>query len=239
MAPPLVAAAAPAAIPWLGSALAGGGALLGSVVSGMFGNTQAKRQMDFQERMSNTAHEREMADLRRSGLNPLLSGRHGGASAPSGAAASSPDFSAPVNSALSARLQTAQIRDLNSAASLKDAQTNTEVGSMADRIGLLIAQKEQSLKAGNLSAEQAAKVKSEISVLNAQRENIVANTASTVAETHKRRMIGSLYEAGGKVVDKVIPFGKKWSERNNDFEERWKSRKKKVLDWMWNRKGGD
>lgn len=49
---------------------------------------QAQKAMDYQTEMSNTAYQRAMADMKAAGLNPKLVGQLGGASSPSGVAAS-------------------------------------------------------------------------------------------------------------------------------------------------------
>jgi len=91
----------------------------------------AERNRQFQERMSSTAHQREVLDLRRAGINPALR-QMSGASTPSG---EMPSYESPgaagVASALQAKLLEAQIGEIRARTALTTENTQT-VAEMRD-----------------------------------------------------------------------------------------------------------
>lgn len=166
-----------------------GGALVSGVSSltgGMLTNDaaadNASNQMDFQERMSSTAHTREVADLKAAGLNPILSANSSGSSTPSG-------VSAPVINALGNAAEAA-ISNFSALQGSRQAEAQMD------------ALKTQS----NLNSALTAKAAADTTTALANARNVDADTANKVADLPTHQGAAAIGQVGSAVERAALPF---------------------------------
>lgn len=171
----------------LGSALGGLFSGAGSAAAGFMSAAAQRRQyeyqkqlvqqqMDFQERMSNTAHQREVKDLISAGLNPVLSATGGGASTPVGSMAQLGE--AP------------EVTGLNSALSFKRLKNETELRKSQEDLNS--AQSFNQIASGNYTSEQMHQFTEwNPKIQKANLASIIANTSKALQDIENSKVITS------------------------------------------------
>ncbi len=191
-------------MPWI----AAGAAIIGGYMANRSSAKEAQLARDEAGRYSGTAHQREVADLRAAGLNPVLSGAGGaGASTPSGMVAQQRDIMTPgVTSAIAARRQKQELKNMSETEKLIVAQKDESRTRMAnDKQTYLILNQEYGKRAAE--SEHARNILGVSTMDRDVRERMLkgdkdaAKFWSSSAYAIKRRA-----DAGLETARKLIPF---------------------------------
>ena len=173
---------------------------------------QAELNRKFQERMSNTAYQRAMDDMKKAGLNPILAYNQGGASVPTGSTATA---AAASKTGLTGAALQAYTGISSARAQAQQVQSQTELNETSKV----------------LTAANTAKAVNEAQLIREKTEqtrlNNVRNKKYEGADSTLGRLANKASSATNKVIDAFESSAKQREERDRQW---------KAHDSLWGTK---
>jgi hypothetical protein len=173
-----------------------------SIVGGLLGNRGqraanaanaqlAHNQMQFQESMSRTAYQRQVADMKAAGINPMLSAKMGGASTPSGQTAVMQNT---AKAGIEGAMMVANLKNMQATARRTNAEANviektgmrkaeTDIGQTVANSRKINADRERIFAEVNRIQGETNKIDYLIKQIQAETRKIKAGTLLTYEQT--------------------------------------------------------
>lgn len=205
-APVAAAAAAPAVASWVGPAIGAGVGLLGGVIGNAFNVKEASKQREF----AKNVHQYEVQDLKKAGLNPMLSANHGGAPVPSAVPQFQPDM---FNSALQLAQAVAQVRNINADSKLKENQDFMFGATMDVQVDSAIKQLEMLKSQTATEGVRREEINEQIKNLKKIRNNLDLQGKHSALDLQRAKN-EETFEKGFSGDDQDIGMWIRWMIRN-------------------------
>lgn len=200
----------------VGAAIAGGASMFSSAnnaesvrETNAANAAQAQMNRDFQERMSSTAYQRGMADMKAAGLNPILAYQKGGASSPSGsqAAFTAPQMDLKINEAVNTGL--ALRRSTQELENMKYTADNIQADTAKKTAETIKTNADAAIVTENLSPAQLNKMKADID------KSVYSNSAGRIA-----RQAGTAAEEINRTAEPLVNNATKLLRGYTSFNSR-------------------
>ena len=217
---------------------------LSGLVSSAYNIHETRKQRRFQRDMSNTAIQRQVADMRKAGINPILAARYGGASSPAGAAGR---VIAPFENTAQQISAARQARSGERGASTQEKLANESVKQINSQTSLNSANAVKAAVDTEVSRKQQdvmdAIIKREASATRLNN----AQSVRQESQGQRDKIVGTAYDEAGKVIIPALKMGtqiknrlksdwQKNQEQNRRAKERLKGWFKKGKSWLKKKK---
>lgn len=217
----------------------------GSIWSAQQSRRIADNNMDWQRTFSKTRYQREVEDLRKAGLNPMLAVQNGAQAGTSGTSMPNMELKMPDLVGMMMQYKQMQQTDAVTAKNVQETAESESRQRLNDQTSMLQEEQMRLLEV----QQYAQKIQAQLGKLDAElRQHQITKTAY---DTKKSQLIGNLFgtfanlledtqqksgNTGARVADKVHEWNQYLKNKDQEFFNWLKKFQPKIDEWREGRK---